>query len=67
MKAGQSIDQLLAAKWGTETYLPSIELSTSTPYTGVSNHGYTELYGAFISWANDTTPIPRENLSSSSF
>lgn len=60
MKAGQSLDQLLASKWGHETYLPSMELSVTTPNTGVSNHGYTELYGSFISWANDTTPIPRE-------
>ena len=60
MKAGKTVDQVLADAWGKETYLPSIELSTSTPYAGVSNHGYTELYGAFISWANDTTPIPRE-------
>ncbi|MCM8533604.1 MAG: DUF1552 domain-containing protein [Lentisphaeraceae bacterium] len=60
MKCGKSVDQVMAQKWGKDTFLPSIELSTSQPYIGVSNHGYTELYGAFISWANDTTPIPRE-------
>lgn len=60
MMAGKSVDQVLADAWGKDTYLPSIELSVTTPNTGVSNHGYTELYGSFISWANETTPLPRE-------
>lgn len=60
MRCGKSIDQLMAEKWGKETYLPSIELSVREPNTGVSNHGYTELYGSFISWSSDTTPVPRE-------
>ncbi|MCH2206419.1 MAG: DUF1552 domain-containing protein [Lentisphaerales bacterium] len=60
MRCGKSIDQVMADKWGKNTYLPSIELSVREPNTGVSNHGYTELYGSFISWANDKTPVPRE-------
>jgi hypothetical protein len=60
MSCGKSIDQVMADQWGKNTYLPSIELSVREPNSGVSNHGYTELYGSFISWANDKTPVPRE-------
>ncbi|MCM8532301.1 MAG: DUF1552 domain-containing protein [Lentisphaeraceae bacterium] len=60
MSCGTSLDQVMAQKWGKDTYLPSIELSVREPNSGVSNHGYTELYGSFISWLNDKTPVPRE-------
>ena len=60
MRCGKSVDQVIADEWRQQSYLPSIELSVMPPKQGVSNHGYTGLYGSFISWANDTTPIPRE-------
>ena len=60
MRCGKTIDQELADAWRKDSYLPSLELSVMSPNPSVSNHGYTGLYGSFISWANDTTPVPRE-------
>jgi len=60
MRCGQSVDQMIAARWKGFSALPSMELSIARPSASVSNHGYTSLYGGFISWSSDTIPVPRE-------
>lgn len=56
-----SMDQLIAQRHGNFTPLPSLELGIEPPSTGVdTNVGFTQLYGAHISWATPTTPLPKE-------
>ncbi len=58
---GISLDQLLAQHVGHETRLPSIELGTEPPYSGVDNNfQITQVYGGHISWSSPTTPVARE-------
>ncbi|MCC9658467.1 DUF1552 domain-containing protein [Rhodopirellula halodulae] len=57
---GVSIDQLIAAKVGAETPLPSLELGIDPVISGIdSNVGYTRLYGSHISWQSPTRPIAK--------
>ena len=56
-----SMDQVLAQKIGHLTPLPSLELGIEPPATGVdTNVGYTQLYGAHISWSTPITPLAKE-------
>jgi Protein of unknown function (DUF1552) len=58
---GVSIDQLVAAKVGHLTPLPSLELGTEPVISGIdSNVGYTRLYGSYISWRSPTQPVAKE-------
>ena len=58
---GISVDQVAAKKIGILTPLPSLELGIEPPATGVdTNVGYTQLYGAHISWSQPTTPLAKE-------
>lgn len=58
---GISMDQLIAQKIGNMTPLPSLELGIDPPATGVdTNVGYTQLYGAHISWSSPMTPVAKE-------
>ncbi len=61
LRAGVSMDQVAAARVGNMTPLPSLELGLEPPATGVdTNVGYTQLYGAHISWSSPTTPLAKE-------
>lgn len=56
-----SMDQVIAQKIGHLTPLPSLELGLEPPATGVdTNVGYTQLYGAHISWSTPITPLAKE-------
>ena len=56
-----SMDQVAAKRIGHMTALPSLELGIDPPATGVdTNVGYTQLYGAHISWNTPTTPLTKE-------
>jgi len=58
---GTSMDQLAAQRTGDRTPLPSIELGIAPVAVGVDLAvGYTRVYGSHISWANASTPLPRE-------
>ncbi|WP_047813509.1 DUF1552 domain-containing protein [Rhodopirellula islandica] len=57
---GVSIDQLIAAKVGNQTPLPSLELGIDPVISGIdSNVGYTRLYGSHISWQSPTRPVAK--------
>jgi hypothetical protein len=60
--AGTTIDQIIAAKYGQETLLPSLEISVEDPGSGSSNcgEGYSCVYTNTIAWASPTTPLPME-------
>lgn len=58
---GTSMDQIAAQRRGRETPIPSLELAMDPVTTGVDNNvGYTRVYGAHISWAGPSRPLPRE-------
>ena len=54
-------DQIAARQIGSETPLPSLELSTTSHYTvGACDNGYNCVYMNTLSWSSPTTPLPTE-------
>jgi hypothetical protein len=62
VRAGHTIDQIIAEEIGRETLLPSLEMSVEDPGSGASNcgEGYSCVYTNTIAWASPTTPLPME-------
>jgi hypothetical protein len=62
IRAGVSIDQIVAAQIGQDTPFPSLELATEdfTGYIGACTTGYSCAYANTISWSSPTTPLPME-------
>ncbi|HEV3444630.1 MAG TPA: DUF1552 domain-containing protein [Gemmataceae bacterium] len=61
IRAGISIDQVLAREVGHLTRYPSLELACdSTPRSGGCDSGYACAYQYNLSWANATTPMTAE-------
>jgi hypothetical protein len=52
-----TLDQLIAAKLGQDTTLPSLELSSETTIQSASGGGY---YSTTLSFRDDHTPLPME-------
>ena len=62
VRAGTTVDQLIAADFGNETRLPSLEVSLESPErVGNCEVGYSCQYLYTISWRTPTTPLPMEN------
>jgi len=62
VRAGVTIDQVIAAKVGQDTPFPSLELATEdfTGWIGGCDTAYSCAYMNTISWKNATTPLPME-------
>jgi len=62
VKAGVTVDQVIAEKIGQETPFPSLELATEdfTGWIGGCDTAYSCAYMNTISWKNATTPLPME-------
>ena len=61
IKAGITIDQVLARQIGQQNALPSLELCIEDVGSlGVCGVGYSCAYTNSISWASPTTPLPME-------
>jgi hypothetical protein len=62
VRAGTSIDQIVAGKIGQDTVFPSLELATEdfTGYIGGCDTQYSCAYMNTLSWKNPTTPLPME-------
>jgi hypothetical protein len=62
VRAGTTIDQMIAQKIGQSTRFPSLELATEdmTGLIGACDVGYSCAYMNTISWSNPTTPLPME-------
>jgi hypothetical protein len=60
--AGTTIDQVVAARIGQDTPIPSLELATTdfTGYVGACTSGFSCAYTNTISWSTPTTPLPME-------
>jgi len=62
IRAGVSLDQLVARELGKNTQLSSLELALdSVEVLGACDQGYSCAYANTISWRNPTTPLPMEN------
>lgn len=58
---GQSIDQAMAAKIGSATRLPSIELGIERGRNaGNCDSGYSCAYSSNVSWKSESTPMAKE-------
>jgi len=68
LRAGISIDQMLAKHIGQDTALPSIELTLESVDAGSScDFGRSCIYTGTISWAGATQPLPMEHDPSAAF
>ena len=68
IRAGISLDQVVAAEFGKETQLTSLEL-TLDPWDMASTgcQGYSCAYNATISWRTPTLPLPMEGTPAAVF
>ena len=62
MRAGKSIDQIIAEKIGRDNLMPSMQLAVEDPGANSSNcgEGYSCTYTNTISWSTPTQPLPME-------
>ena len=60
VKAGITIDQLLANRVGQETALPSLVLACEEPMTGFHETNYSLAYSSHLSWQSPDSPVPNE-------
>ncbi len=68
LRAGVSIDQVLAKQWGQDTSLPSLEIALESVDSGTScDFGRSCVYTGTISWAGPTSPLPMEQSPSAAF
>jgi hypothetical protein len=60
VKAGITIDQMLASRIGQDTPLPSITLACEQPLTGFHETNYSLAYSSYLSWQSPDSPVPNE-------
>jgi len=62
VRAGTTIDQLIAQKIGGNSLIPSLQMAVEDPGANSSNcgEGYSCVYTNTISWATPTSPLPME-------
>ena len=68
IRLGISLDQIAANQLANETRLPSIELGLEgSRNAGSCDSGYSCAYSSNISWANESTPMPKETTPRDAF
>jgi hypothetical protein len=60
VKAGTTIDQVLANRIGQETAQPSLVLACEHEMTGFHETNYSLAYSSHISWQSADSPVPNE-------
>jgi hypothetical protein len=60
VKAGITIDQVLANAIGQETAQPSVVLACEEPMTGFHETNYSLAYSSHLSWQSPDSPVPNE-------
>jgi hypothetical protein len=62
VRAGKTIDQIIAEKIGRENLMPSMQLAVEDPGANSSNcgEGYSCAYTNTISWSTPSQPLPME-------
>ena len=62
LRAGTSVDQVIASQYKKDTPLPSLELAIlPNSVTGGCDTGYSCAYGTTLAWASPTTPLPTQS------
>ncbi len=62
IRAGISVDQIVAKEWGKKTQIPSLELALDPVFgSGVCEPSFTCAYLNTLSWRTPTTPMPMED------
>jgi len=60
VRAGITVDQVLAQHVGRETALPSLVLACEPPATGSHESGFSMVYSSHISWQGATAAVPSD-------
>ncbi|MEO8597128.1 MAG: DUF1552 domain-containing protein [Candidatus Solibacter sp.] len=60
VKAGVSVDQMIANKIGQDTPLSSMVLACEQPMTGYHETNFSLAYSSHISWQSPDSPVPNE-------
>src|SRR5687768_2242213 len=60
IRAGITVDQMIANHVGQETLQPSIVLACEQPMTGYHETNFSMAYSSHISWQNADSPVPNE-------
>jgi hypothetical protein len=60
VKAGLTMDQVLANQLGQDTAQPSLVLGCEQPMTGYHETNFSMAYSAHISWQSAESPVPSE-------
>ncbi|MCI0624616.1 MAG: DUF1552 domain-containing protein [Acidobacteria bacterium] len=67
LKAGITMDQVLAGRLGQDTPHGSIVLACEQPVTGYNDTNFSMAYSSHISWQNADSPVPNEVYPSLAF
>jgi hypothetical protein len=67
VKAGITVDQVLANAIGQETLQPSLVLACEQPMTGYHETNFSMAYSSHISWQSAESPVPNEVYPSLAF
>ena len=60
IKAGTTVDQMIANRVGQDTAQPSIVLACEQPMTGYHETNFSMAYSSHISWQTPDSPVPNE-------
>jgi hypothetical protein len=67
LRAGVTMDQVLAERVGQETVQPSLVLGCEQPNTGFHETNFSLAYSSHISWQSPNSPVPLELYPSLAF
>ena len=67
VKAGETMDQILAKQLGQETAQSSMVLACEQPMTGYHETNFSMAYSSHISWQSPDSPVPNEVYPSLAF
>ncbi len=67
LKAGITIDQLIANQIGQDTAQPSMTLACEQPLTGYHETNFSMAYSSHLSWQSPDSPVPNEVYPSLAF
>jgi hypothetical protein len=67
LKAGITVDQVLAERLGQDTMQPSLVLGCEQPNTGYHETNFSMAYSSHISWSSPSSPVPLEVYPSLAF
>ncbi|MGH9632747.1 MAG: DUF1552 domain-containing protein [Bryobacteraceae bacterium] len=60
IRAGVTVDQVIANRTGQDTAQPSIVLACEQPMTGYHETNFSMAYSSHISWESPESPVPNE-------